>query len=160
MKENQAEIDFASYENNWRFARSLLCRKLVKDIESHESLEFYEDSNLRNFECFLNAAERRVDLSFVSQGTSTSDGRFLVSRGMSGVVSYIVSSSGSRCNTLTRAFSNLAGNRLLFHFGFDWLGIVRDDRSVFPGEFPSDQGIMRLVYGKVMNCPPQNKTPS
>lgn len=74
-------IIIESYENNWPYARSSLCRKYVKDIPPDASGVFFEDPDLMKFEMFLNAAAKRHDLSFISRGLSTCDGKFLASKG-------------------------------------------------------------------------------
>ncbi len=71
-----------SYENNWSFARSLLCRKYVKDVLPEASGVAFEDPDLMKFELFLNAAAKRNDLSFISRGLSTCDGKLLASKGV------------------------------------------------------------------------------
>ena len=71
-----------SYENNWHFARSLLCRKYVKDVLPDSSGVCFEDPDLMKFELFLNAASKRNDLSFISRGLSSYDGKLLTSKGL------------------------------------------------------------------------------
>ena len=75
-------INIESYENNWIFARSLLCRKYVKDVPPEASGVCWEDPDLMKFELFLNAAAKRNDLSFISRGLSTCDGKLLASKGL------------------------------------------------------------------------------
>ncbi|KAL9138175.1 MAG: hypothetical protein Q9175_000599 [Cornicularia normoerica] len=105
-----------SYENNWTFARSLLCRKYVKDVLPEASGVCYEDPDLMKFEWFLNAAAKRNDLSFISMGLSTCDGKLLASK-----------------------------DRLLYTFGFDWLGVLRNSPS-------ANSSLMDLKYSKVWDC--------
>ena len=76
------QLTLDSYENNWRFARSFLCRHYVKDISRSASGVSYEDPCVTRFERFLNAAARRHDLSFISRGLSTCDGKLLASKGL------------------------------------------------------------------------------
>lgn len=78
---DSGQLTLNSYENNWRFARSFLCRQYVKDVRRSASGVSYEDPNVIRFERFLNAAARRHDLSFISRGLSTCDGKLLASKG-------------------------------------------------------------------------------
>ena len=94
-----------SYENNWAFARSLLCRKYVKDVTPDASGVCFEDPDLMKFELFLNAAAKRKDLSFVSMGLSTCDGKLLASKGVAshGILLQLTSDFGLQIGFCTHS---------------------------------------------------------
>ena len=81
MENCNCSIDVDSYENNWQYARSLLCRRYIKDVPPDHRGVYEEDPDLMRFELFLNAASKRNDLSFISRGTSTSSGKMVASKG-------------------------------------------------------------------------------
>ena len=54
----------------------------MKDIPPNYTDDCFEDPDLRKFELFLDAATDHNDLSFISKGTSSSEGKFLASDGV------------------------------------------------------------------------------
>ena len=84
-----------------------------------------------SFELFLNAAAKRNDLSFISRGTSTSDGRVLASKG-----------SMHLAKVPKNMLLTPLVDRLLYHFGFDWLVVTPDLPS-------NSQPLMKIRYRKV-----------
>ena len=71
----------SSYENNWPYARSLLCRKFVKDVSLSNEAKL-EDPHLMRFQMFLYQSQKRHSLKFsYLGGKSMSDGRLLAGRG-------------------------------------------------------------------------------
>ncbi|KAF8854310.1 hypothetical protein BDZ45DRAFT_805944 [Acephala macrosclerotiorum] len=100
-------VDRVYYEINWPFARSLLCRRFVKgvfDDWDSKKTELQEEFNLIDFQMFLFNADDRdeldrrpeLDFSFFGPG-STSDGALLGAKDP---------------------------DRILYHFGLDWMAIV------------------------------------
>ncbi|KAL2049114.1 hypothetical protein ABVK25_010626 [Lepraria finkii] len=109
-------LDRVYYENNWQYARSLLCRRYIKDVPPDHRGVYEEDPDLMRFELFLNAASKRNDLSFISRGTSTSSGKMVASK-----------------------------DRVLYHFGFDWLGIITEPTSNTLMKIEHNKGLYYLV---------------
>ncbi|KIW82143.1 hypothetical protein Z517_05170 [Fonsecaea pedrosoi CBS 271.37] len=94
-------LDRVYYENNWPYARSFLCRRFVKglfdNLRNPPAVGDREDASLVRFQQFLFEADKRNDLEFYfSRIGPTSNLSMLTGR-----------------------------QRLLVHFGFDWISLHR-----------------------------------
>jgi hypothetical protein len=76
-----------SYENNWPFARSYLCRKFVKGIVNSQAIleDTQENTALMKFQMFLNSSDqpdqlRELDFAYFGLG-STSGASMLTGKG-------------------------------------------------------------------------------
>ncbi|KAF2133257.1 hypothetical protein P153DRAFT_363472 [Dothidotthia symphoricarpi CBS 119687] len=107
-------LDRIYCENNWPFARSVLCRRFVKGLFNSPSaqpqpqpqplpLKAQEDRALMNFQMFLNSSARRKELEFSYFGL------------------------GCTSNSVVM----LGKQRLLYLFGFDWVAVPQgsDDQN-------------------------------
>lgn len=114
----------------------------MKDVLPDATGVGYEDTDLMKFELFLNGATKRNDLSFISRGTSTSDGKLLASNGAPHILSNSRVTNSSKTSPLMY-LSLMILDRLLYHLGFDWLSIMR----VRPSN--EDDALMHINYENV-----------